>query len=72
MSIRFTEGALSSPCLKAGAPRAHLVDVREEGGCIIIEPLSQQLGLDEMLAAITAENVHAAVDFGSAVGKELL
>ena len=48
------------------------VDVREDGGRIIIEPLCQQFDLDEMLSAITAENVHAAVDFGPAVGREPL
>lgn len=49
----------------------HPVDVREENGCIIIEPLRQrEYDLDELLAAITADNVHDEVDFGSAVGQE--
>ena len=48
------------------------VDVREDGGRIIIEPLCQQFDLDEMLSAITAENVHTAVDFGPTVARDLV
>lgn len=67
--------AVRMPAAVMEAAKLHLddsVDVREEGGCIIIEPLRPKFDLDEMLAAITAENLHAAVDFGSAVGGELL
>lgn len=47
------------------------VDVREEGGCIIIEPVRQsEYNLDQLLAGITAENLHAEVNFGPPVGKE--
>ena len=66
--------AVRIPASVMEAARLHLddtVDVREEGGCIIIEPLRQTFDLEEMVAAITAENVHAAVDFGPAIGREL-
>ncbi len=67
--------AVRMPAAVMEAARLHLddtVDVREEDGRIIIEPLRQRFDLEEMVAAITTENVHAAVDFGPAVGKELL
>ena len=49
------------------------VDVREEGGRIIIEPVHRrEYDLDELLADITPENLHAEVRFGPAIGKESL
>lgn len=49
------------------------VDVREEGGRIVIEPVRQkEYSLAQLLAAITPENLHAEASFGPAVGKELL
>jgi antitoxin MazE len=49
------------------------VDVREEGGRIVIEPLRQrEYDLARLLADITPENLHAEVDFGSPKGKEAL
>ena len=48
------------------------VDVREENGRIVIEPIRRKTyTLEELLAGITAENVHAEVDFGKPVGKEI-
>ena len=47
------------------------VDVREENGRVVLEPVSKQnYDLDKMLAAITLENTHAPVDFGTPVGRE--
>jgi len=49
------------------------VDMREEGGCIVIEPIRPKgYDLARLLADITAENLHAEVDFGSPLGKEAL
>jgi antitoxin MazE len=49
------------------------VDVREEGGRIVIEPLRQrEYDLARLLADITPENLHTEVDFGSPKGKEAL
>lgn len=49
------------------------VDVREEGGCIVIEPVSPgEYDLTRSLAGITKKNMHTEVSFGSAVGKEML
>lgn len=47
------------------------VDVHEEGGRIVIEPVRcREYDLDQLLAGITPENLHAEVGFGPAVGKE--
>lgn len=48
------------------------VDIREEGGIIVIEPVRpKEYVLAQMLAGITPENQHAEVDFGAPVGKEV-
>ena len=50
-----------------------VVEIREEGGAIVIEPVRPRgYDLAELLAGITPENLHAAVDFGGPVGKEAL
>jgi antitoxin MazE len=46
------------------------VDVRDEGGRIVIEPVRDAVDLAELLAAITPENLHDEAEFGPAVGKE--
>ena len=49
------------------------VDVREEGGRIVIEPIRPRAyDLAQLLAGITPENLHAEVDFGAPMGKEAL
>ena len=65
--------AVRIPAAVMDAAKLHLdeaVDVREEGGRILIEPLRSRFNLDEMVAAIMPENVHGAVDFGPPVGVE--
>ena len=48
------------------------VDVREERGRIVIEPVRQKTyDLTVLLRGITARNQHKGVDFGRAVGKEI-
>jgi antitoxin MazE len=47
------------------------VDVREEAGRIVIEPVRQKkYDLDKLLKAITSKNQHDSVDFGPPMGKE--
>ena len=49
-----------------------VVEVREEKGRIVIEPLRQKTYvLDELLKGITAKNLHETVDFGHPQGKEV-
>jgi len=50
-----------------------VVDVREQDGQIVIEPIrSSKIDLAQLLACITPENLHGGVDFGDPVGMELL
>jgi antitoxin MazE len=47
------------------------VDLREEAGRIVIEPVQQNKdGLGELLKRINSKNQHEAVAFGAAVGRE--
>jgi antitoxin MazE len=49
-----------------------VVDVREEAGRIVIEPLRQKTyELAKLLKGITPKNRHGAIDFGTAMGKEV-
>ena len=49
-----------------------VVDVREEAGRIVIEPVRQKTyELAKLLKGITPKNRHEALDFGTAMGKEV-
>jgi antitoxin MazE len=49
-----------------------VVEVREEAGRIVIEPVRQKTyDLDDLLKGITAKNLHDPTDFGSPQGKEV-
>jgi antitoxin MazE len=48
------------------------VDLREESGRIVIEPLNRRdFQLAELLEGITKENVYRETDVGSPVGNEV-
>lgn len=48
-----------------------MVDVRDEDGRIVIEPVRQQnYDLEQLVDGITSGNRHDEVEFGTAVGKE--
>ncbi|WP_036296163.1 AbrB/MazE/SpoVT family DNA-binding domain-containing protein [Methylosinus sp. PW1] len=47
------------------------VEVRVEGGSVVIEPLAApEYSLDDLLAGVTPENLHEEVSFGPPVGRE--
>ncbi len=49
-----------------------VIDVREESGRIVIEPVRRKpYPLDALLKGITSKNRHEAVDFGPPSGKEI-
>ncbi len=49
-----------------------VLDVREEGGRLIIEPIKDEpISLEEMVAGITDDNRHDDIDFGKPVGQEM-
>ncbi|CAN5125125.1 type II toxin-antitoxin system antitoxin MazE [soil metagenome] len=48
------------------------VDIREENGRVVIEPVTAPAyDLDELLAAMTPDTFHEETDFGTPVGKEV-
>ena len=49
-----------------------LVEVREEKGRIVIEPVRQKTcDLNDLMKGITCKNQHEAIEFGSPDGKEV-
>ena len=68
-SVRIPVGIMEAARLSLDTP----VDIREEEGRIIIEPIrSNEYDLARLLSGITPENLHTEADFGAPVGKELL
>lgn len=48
------------------------VEVSLESGRIIVFPVTEQeFSLDELLAEVTAENLHGEIDTGDSVGREI-
>lgn len=68
-SVRIPAGIMEAAHLDLDDP----VDVREEGGRIVIEPLRRkEFNLAQMLDAITPGNLHTENYFGAPAGRELL
>ena len=68
-SVRIPSAVMEAAKLSLDQP----VDVREEGGRVIIEPIREpSFDLETLLAGITDENLHSEVDAGPPVGKESL
>jgi antitoxin MazE len=66
-AVRIPSSAMQAMHLDLDA----VVDVREEAGRIVIEPVRQKTyDLDKMLKGITPKNLHEPVDFGTPEGKE--
>jgi antitoxin MazE len=66
--------AVRIPAAVLEAAQVHLnqpVDVREENGRIVIEPLRpNRYDLESLVAGITEANRHEPVDMGKPVGRE--
>ena len=68
-SIRIPSNVLKAAKLEIDDP----VDVREEQGRIVVEPLRPtSYDLVDLIKRITPDNLHEEVDFGRPVGKEKL
>lgn len=68
-SVRIPAAVMEAAKLSLDQP----VDIREEDGRVIIEPIRDPVfALDDLLAGITDDNLHAEIDFGPPVGKERL
>lgn len=67
-SVRIPAAIMASSALQLD----QVVEMREEGGRIVIEPvIAPVYDLDEMLAQMTPDTFHDDVDFGQPVGNEV-
>ena len=77
VAAQTTDGALASALRLCALEAANVrldqaVDVREEGGRIVIEVLRPvRYDIDALVNAITDENRHDTVDMGPGVGQEI-
>jgi len=66
-SVRIPASVMAAAALSVD----QAVDIREEGGRIIIEPVRAPVyGLDQLLDRMTPETFPEDVDFGPPVGRE--
>jgi antitoxin MazE len=66
-AVRIPASVLEAAHVRLDQP----VDVREEGGRIVIEPLRPaRYDIDALVAGITDENRHDSVEMGPAIGQE--
>jgi antitoxin MazE len=67
-AVRIPAAILEAAELRLDQP----VDVREEGGRIVIEPLCPaRYDIADLIAGITDENRHDPVDMGKPAGQEV-
>jgi antitoxin MazE len=67
-SVRIPASILAAAGLKVDDP----VEVRQEEGRIVIEPVREhRYDLASLLAQVTPENIHEETDFGPSVGREI-
>ena len=68
-SVRIPAAVMEAAQLELDDP----VDVREEAGRVVIEPLRhREYDLRDLVKAITRANLHEEIEFGNPVGKEAL
>ena len=68
-AIRIPNGILKAARLGL----EDMVEMREEGGQIVIKPVRpSKLDLEQLLAGIEPDNLHPGFDTGAPVGKESL
>jgi antitoxin MazE len=65
-SVRTPASVMAAASLSLDQP----VDVREEDGRIIIEPIREAFDIDDLVAGITDQNRHDAVETGAPRGRE--
>lgn len=66
-SVRIPASVMAAAALSLD----QAVDVREEAGRIVIEPIREEtFELDDLVAGITDENRHDKVDTGPPIGRE--
>ncbi|MGD0432840.1 MAG: AbrB/MazE/SpoVT family DNA-binding domain-containing protein [Acetobacteraceae bacterium] len=66
-SVRIPASVMAAAALSLD----QAVDVREEAGRIVIEPIREKtFDVDDLVSAITDENRHDPVETGPSVGRE--
>ena len=55
-----------------GVSESQKVEVRAEGGRIIVEPVRRTLTLEQMMENVTPEAMREAWDWGDDVGREIV
>lgn len=66
-SVRIPAAMLKAAQLEIDDP----VELREQSGRIVIEPLRRkEYDLAQLLKGITRDNLHEVIDFGVSVGRE--
>ena len=55
---------------ETGIVAGDAVEMQVEDGGIVITPVRPTFTLDELLAGVTDENIHAETEWGPAVGRE--
>ena len=67
-SVRIPASVMAAANISLDQP----VEIREEHGRIIIDPIRPPAcDIEALIAAITDENRHEEIDFGPAVGEEI-
>jgi antitoxin MazE len=67
-SVRIPSALMTSAHLQLD----QMVEIREEGGRLVIEPIVvPSYDLDDMLSNMTPDTFHDDVDFGASIGGEV-
>lgn len=67
-SVRIPAAILKAAKLTLDEP----VEVREQSGVIVIEPIGRrEYDIDELVKKIKPKNLHGEIDFGRPVGNEV-
>jgi antitoxin MazE len=67
-AVRIPAAVMQAACLQLD----QAVEVREQSGSILIEPVQRKkYDLDELVKRITPRNRHEEIDFGAPVGREV-
>lgn len=67
LAIRLPRHVLEEAKLTEGSP----VDLIVRDGQVVVTPVRKKIKLDDLLAQMTAENVHNEVDWGEQQGDEV-
>lgn len=67
MAIRIPKALARDANLQEG----DTLSLAVRSGAIIVKPVKKKPSLDDLLAKVTPENIHAEVDWGKPEGKEV-